>query len=529
MSMFEELFSVAAFRRICPLLTPIIAFVLMAFCPITTIKGAEPVPASLEADVLVFDSTPAGLAAAIAAKREGWRVILLTEDLHLGGMQSSGLGNTNAGQRDTVGGLALEFHNRIRDYYVKKYGPDSQQVKDCSDGFHFEPHVAESVYKDWLTDVGVTCVTGEGIASAKKDGARLVSVNTDRGRTITASIFIDASYEGDLFKLAGCSYRVGREGTKQYGESLAGVRFPPDKLGEPDDNTQAYDYRLCLTDNPDNRVAFRKPNGYDPKTFARQAAIFRSKPITLRDALPLNKMPNRKTDSRTGEWVGASWKFPEATKKERAQIAREHRAYAEGYLWFLITDESVPQAVRDELAKWGLAKDEFTDNDHWPYHIYVREARRLVGDYVMTQKDVTEDRFKSDAVALGSFYLDVHAVQLIPSADAVGGFVAEGGIGNVRIKPYEIPYRALLPKRAEAINLLVPVCLSASHVAYSTVRMEPVYMSLGHASGIAASISLKNKAKLHDLPTDQLQARLRDQKQVFDAKLFTREWPFVKK
>nr|MDQ3624707.1 FAD-dependent oxidoreductase [Verrucomicrobiota bacterium] len=209
----------------------------------------------------------------------------------------------------------------------------------------------------------------------------------------------------------------------------------------------------------------------------------------------------------------------------RQRIAQAHRDYSAGYLWFLLTDDSVPLPIRESLRQWGHAKDEFADNEHWPYHLYVREARRLVGDYVMTQRDVTEDRFKSDAVALGSFYLDVHAVQRVAAPEAVGGLILEGGLGGLRIKPYEISFRALLPKRRESNNLLVPVCLSASHVAYSTIRMEPVYMMLGHACGLAAAMSLARGVDLHELPAAELKARLAEQKQVLDASRFNDLWP----
>jgi flavin-dependent dehydrogenase len=199
----------------------------------------------LEADVVVFDSTPAGITAAIAAARAGKRVVMVSEFRHVGGMQTSGLGNTNAGQRDTFGGLAGEFHQRILTHYRDKYGRDSEQVRVCSDGFHFEPHVALKVYRDWLAEAGVTCLNEEAVLSVRKDGTRIVSVRTDRGREIKGSVFVDASYEGDLLKLAGCSYRVGREASKEHGEPLAGIRYPPEKLGQADDKIQPYDYRCA--------------------------------------------------------------------------------------------------------------------------------------------------------------------------------------------------------------------------------------------------------------------------------------------
>jgi hypothetical protein len=482
---------------------------------------------NIQADVVVFDSTPAGISAAIAAARAGKKVAMVSEFRHVGGMQTSGLGNTNAGQRDTVGGLAREFHERILAYYRNKYGNDSEQVRVCSDGFHFEPHVALKVYRDWLAEAGVTCLDEEAVVSLRKNGRRIVSVRTNQGRDIEGAVFLDASYEGDLLKLAGCSYRVGREASKENGESLAGIRYPAEKLGQADEKIQPYDYRLCLTDVRAKQVPFRKPAHYDPRTYAFLAAQLRAKPPTrLHELVPLNMMPNRKTDSRTGEWVGASWTYPEASREERRRLDRAHRDYSEGYLWFVLTDESVPPAIREELSKWGRAQDEFVDNDNWPYRLYVRQGRRLVGDFVMTQRDVTTDRFKHDGVALGSFYLDVHPVQLVPSPGATGGFVKEGGLGRERVKPYEIPYRVLLPRRTEVSNLLVPVCCSASHVAYSTIRMEPVFMMLGHVAGVAAALSLDHKTSLHDLPPAALRARLADQRQILDARRFTRAWPF---
>jgi hypothetical protein len=237
-------------------------------------------------------------------------------------------------------------------------------------------------------------------------------------------------------------------------------------------------------------------------------------------------VPNRKSDVRVGEgWIGGSFKFPEATPKERDHIAQEHREYSQGYLWFILNDDSVPEEVRRELAKWGYAKDEFIDNDNWPYHIYVREARRLVGDYVMTEHDILKDRFKNDGIAIGSYMLDVHPVQYVPYAGEDGGMYSPGGVireGGVahKIKPYEIPYRVMLPKRSEADNLLVAVCVSSTHIAYSSIRMEPVYMMFGHAAGVAASMSLKNKISVHDVPAKMLRSRLVEQKAVIDARPF---------
>jgi hypothetical protein len=450
-------------------------------------------------------------------------------------MRSNGLSVSNIGEPGAFGGLGRQFHDRIHRYYIQKYGEGSQQVIDCQEGFRFEPHVAAKVFLDWLLEAGVEILSEEYIESVQKQGSRIVSVQTDRNRKISASVFIDASYEGDLFMMAGCSYRVGREGRDEYGESFAGIKFPPEKAGQADEKTQRYVYRVCLTDDIENQVPITKPENYHRASYMIDAASIQSNPPTsLSQLISLNMLPNRKTDARVGEWsggggyLGGSFAFPEASRKERQKIEKEHREYAQGFLWFLLTDEVVPLAVRQEMAKWGYAKDEFVDNDHWPYHIYVREARRLVGEYVMTEKDVLEDRHKPDGVAIGSYRLDVHPVQYVRIPDsenveyglyALGGIVREGGISH-HLQPYEISYRALLAKRNEAENLLVPLCLSSTHVAYSTIRMEPVYMMMGHAAGLAAALSLDQGISLHDLPIQRLRSRLIEQKAVLDARPF---------
>jgi hypothetical protein len=475
-----------------------------------------------DADLVIWDSTPAGIVAGIAASRHGLKVVLVTEDRHIGAMQTSGLGNTNAGDRKTVGGLTREFHKRMLDHYVMLYGAGSEQVKVSEGGFFFEPHVAQKVYDDWVRGAGVTCMTGAPIEAVEKDGTRLRAIRTAGGRTIRGRIFIDASYEGDLLKLAGCSFHLGRESIQQYGEKLAGVRFPPERLGQEDRKIQPFDYRCCLTNVAENRVPFRQPPGYDPSNYSFHAVRMKlQRPVRLDQVLPINWMPNRKTDSRTAQWNGASWDYPEAIRQRRREIEIAHRNYSAGYLWFLLTDPMVPKSIRDEAADWGLAKDEFIDNDNWPYHVYVREARRLVGEYVMRESDCIERRFKPDSVGLCSWYLDVHPVEILPY---LGGFVAEGGIGNIRVKPFEIPYRSLLPKRSEVRNLLVPVALSASHVAFSSIRVEPVWMILGESCGIAAALSLAGGTALHDLPTTTLQAKLREGGQIIEARAFNDVW-----
>ncbi len=474
-----------------------------------------------DADLIVWDSTPAGLTAAVAAAQAGLRVLIVTEDQHLGGLQTSGLGCTNAGQVATIGGLTRQFHQRVLQHYLTHYGAQSSQVRDCRDGLHFEPHVAERIWEEWLAQVGAQCVRGQVITHVERQGAALTVLHTQRG-SYRGRVFLDASYEGDLLALAGCAFHLGREAQDTYGETLAGATYPPAHRGRGDHKLQPFDYRCCLTDVPRNRVPFAPPPGYDPVQYAWfHARLMQIENPRLLHALPLNPMPNCKTDSRTAEWPGHSWDYITTDRPGRAAIELAHRHYSAGYLWFLVDDPSVPAAVRQEAAQWGLAKDEFTDNDHWPWHIYVREGRRLIGEYVMTQRDCLEDRQKPDSIGLCSWCLDVHPVEIF---EEDGVFHPDGLIFQA-VRPFEIPWRSVLPRRAQASNLLVPTALSASHVAFSAIRVEPVWMILGEACGLGAALALQNQTSLHDLPTASLREQLAAQGQVLDASGFPDFWP----
>jgi hypothetical protein len=480
-------------------------------------------PKSDTADLIIWDSTPAGLVAAVAACRAGLSAIIVTEDKHVGGLQTSGLGFTNAGQRPTLGGITKEFHERVLKFYVDKYGADSPQVKASSTGYFFEPHVAEKIWMDWLAEAGVKCARQQVIEAVEKDGAKITALRTTSGRSFKGRIFLDASYEGDLLALAKCSFHLGRESKQKYNETLAGATYPPEHAGREDRKLQPFDYRCCITDVADNRVPFTEPPGYDPANYAWLRSK-RKNPTAFWQMLPLNIMPNRKTDSRTAEWPGKSWDYIEATRARRAEIELAHRHHSAGYLWYLMTDPSLPQSLRDEAATWGLPKDEFTDNQNWPWHVYVREGRRLVGEYVMTERDCLEERFKEDSVGLCSWYLDVHPVELFRDGDK---FIEDGTI-NRPVKPFEISWRSLLPKASEADNLLVPVALSSSHVAFSSIRVEPVWMILGQSCGVAAAMALAAEQPLHKLPADKLKAELVKQGQIVDARPFNDFWPMKK-
>lgn len=481
----------------------------------------------IKADLFVYESTPSSIIAAVAAATEGLSVVMISPYKHIGGMRTSGLSMHNLGVKDTFGGLGKSFHDMVYQYYIDKYGLNSPQVQSCENGLRFEPHVAEQIFLKWILKAGVRLFNEEYVVDVLKRGPKITQVITSKNRVISADIFIDGSYEGDLLALAGISYRVGRDNRNDFNEKLAGVTYPPGKEGYASNKIQRFVYRLVLTDSVENQIPITRPNNYHRAMFMIDASYMEHKPPEkLGDVLGLNMVPNRKTDVRVGEgWVGGSNGWVSANFKEREIIAQEHKDYAHGYLWFLLTDKSVPNSIKMELRKWGFAKDEFGDNNHWPYQLYVREARRMMGEYVMTESDILTNRFKSDAIAIGSYMLDVHPTQYVPLEEgdyglySSAGVLREGGIAYP-IKPYEIPYRSLLPKRSEAINLLVTVCVSSSHVAFSSIRMEPVYMMMGHAAGLAAAISIKGDILVHDINYDELYKKLINQKAVLDASIF---------
>ncbi|WP_435015790.1 FAD-dependent oxidoreductase [Tundrisphaera sp. TA3] len=513
--------------------------------------GVVPAAQTHQADVVVYGGSAGGVIAAVAAAREGKSAILVEPGRHVGGMVSGGLGATDHGNRRAIGGISREFFRRVHEHYVAKYGADSPQAKDSSDGFRFEPRVALGLFREMLAEAKISVVTeAGGLASVTMDGKRIASIRTANGDTFSAPVFIDASYEGDVMARAGVKYHVGREGKAEYGETLAGVQArsaahqfsvpvparradgkplptvqaePPGAPGEGDRKVQAYNYRLCMTDRADNRVPFPKPAGYDPSRFELLARYLALKPgLTPEQVLSLVRIPNGKTDTNNNgaistDHIGANWDYPDADDAARRAIIADHIAYTQGLLYFLANDERVPKPLHDQMARWGLAADEFVDTDHWPHQLYVREARRMIGVYVMTQADIMEERTKLDAVGLGSYNTDSHHVQRFIQPD---GTAFNEGDFQVRVSPYAIPYRSLLPKPDECANLLVPVCLSASHVAYGTIRMEPVYMIVGQACGVAASLAVDGKVPVQGVPVDTLVAKLKAQGAVLSPENF---------
>jgi hypothetical protein len=492
-------------------------------------------------DLVVYGGTAGGVMTAVAAAREGLTVALLEPGRHLGGMVSGGLGWTDYGKKEVIGGYSLEFFQRVG----AKYGREIE--------WHFEPHVAESVFNDLIKDAGVRVLLEYPLREKHgvvKTGTTVTQVVTENGTSFRARVFVDASYEGDLMAQTGVSYTWGREGISKYGESLAGVRdrtplhqfraavspvdssgkrLPEimprakDPVGAADKRVQAYNFRLCMTRDPSNRVAWPKPAGYTAARYellARYLPAFEKelkRPLAINDVMKADIVQNGKTDTNNNgafstDYIGGSYEYPEGSYATRARVRQAHIDYIQGFLYFLATDARVPGALSAEIKEWGLCKDEFVDNDHWPYQLYVREARRMVGEYVMSQKDIQTELTKPDSIGMGSYNSDSHNVQRRPTED--GRAVENEGDMQVPVTPYEIPYRLVLPKRAQATNLLVPVCFSATHVAYSTLRMEPQYMILGQAAGVAAKMAIEGKQAVQDVDTKALSARLLSQRAV---------------
>jgi len=506
--------------------------------------------AATEADVIVYGATPGGFCAAIAAAREGVSVILLEPMAHVGGVNTGGLcfSDSNQTVRSTVLGLFDEWHTRIEADYQQRGVklPYQVSVKDHTH-WTYEPHVAAKITQEILNEAGVKVLTKRELKSASKDGARITQITTSEGE-FAAEVFVDATYEGDLMAAAGVSWTIGREGRKEFGESLAGKHYSKPKMAisgldangmplplitttdagvdeEGDKHVMVYSFRLCVTKDAANRVPFPKPANYDPARFevVRRYFAQEKRPHLLWD---LYRLPGNKFDANNGigkqfsmGLVGACNGWSEADEAGRATIWETHKQYTLEMYHFLTTDPAVPTHIREEYAKLGLCRDEFPEYDHWSPQLYVREGRRMIGEYIVSQKDIMEEPKKDDAIVVSSFPIDSHDCQRVGTAEFV---INEGTIMPVRMAgrrhgyPYHIPYRAILPKAAECENLLVPVALSCTHVGISSIRVEPTWMILGQSAGIAAALSVKQNLAVQKLPYAALRERLLAQKQVLD-------------
>ena len=553
-------------------------FALIAAVLILPLRAAEPAqPVEPIRDVVIYGGTSGAVVAAVRAAMLGSSVVLVSPDKHLGGLSSGGLGYTDSGNTRAIGGLAREFYRRVWTHYQRpetwKWQPREsfaalgQGVKKSDVGDHsmwlFEPHVAERIFDQWLEEHGVEVVRDalldreKGVEIGPRDeagaGPRIVAITTLAGssgpaRRFAGKVFIDATYEGDLMAAAGVKYHVGREANAVYGEEWNGNQVgilhhshnwkmpvdpfkqpgnpasgllplisadPPGTRGEADARVQAYCFRMCLTDHPDNRVPFAKPAGYDPGTYELLA---RTLAAGWRDVFhKFDAIPNRKTDTNNHgpfsfDHIGANYDYPEASHERRREIIADHARYQLGLLWFLAHDERVPADIRTKMQTWGLPKDEYADNGHWSPQLYIREARRMLGADVLTEHECLGHREVKKPIGMGSYTLDSHNVRRYVTP--VGTVQNEGDIGVKPKQPYQIGYGSLVPKKAECTNLLVPVCLSASHIAYGSARMEPVFMLLGDAAANAAVLAARAGSAVQDVDYPSLRGLLESQSQV---------------
>ncbi len=524
----------------------------------------------LEVDICIYGGTSAGVTAAIQASRSKKSVLLIVPENRLGGLTTGGLGQTDIGNKQAIGGISREFYERIYKYYENPDNWNWQKLEEYSgvaysrteDGentrWTFEPSVALKVYHDMMEEQNITVVYGERLEREKgiqKNGSSITSISMENGNTYAAKMFIDATYEGDLMALAGVAYTVGREANEQYGETLNGVQAnrysvtlrgrvarngrnhnflesvdpyriqgdPSSGLlphisdtgpgidGDGDDKIQAYCFRMTLTDHPDNRIPFEKPADYNEEAYE---LLFRNYEAaenleTMYDYgntayLPWanSAMPNRKTDTNnkhgfSTDFIGQSYAYPEGSYEEREAIIEKHREYQKGLMWTLAYHPRIPEIVREEVSQWGTCKDEYGRDDGWPEQLYIREARRMISNYVMTQHHCEGMEVADDPIGLAAYGMDSHHVQRYVDAN---GFVKnEGNVQGSVAGPYPISYRSIIPRENEASNLLVPVCLSATHIAFGSIRMEPVFMVLGQSAAIAASLAIDQEKTVQDL------------------------------
>lgn len=502
---------------------------MLTFCLLVLTSG-HLIGSTKNYDVVVYGGTPGGITAAISASREGASVILLEQTNHVGGLSTSGLNRDEGNHmlRDTLGGLSdkftIEAMRRSGDLFLS----NNARV--------WQSHKAEEVFLEMLEEAKVPVRYKQLLDGVKMDGAKISKISIHGGEAYEAQVFIDATYEGDLMARAGVSYTVGRESGDTYGEPLAGVSYLDEKIpvspyddsgnllpgiipGKPPEEFSesaipiCYNIRLNLSLDKDNQVPIEKPENYDPVQFELLARSIEVGAIkTVKDVLALYSMPGGKAECNNRQFSIVSMSMPgeqtawsEASYSEREEIYRKYRDYTHGMIWFLKTDERVPPAMRKEMALYGLCKDEWQDNGHWPWYLYVRASRRMKGEYILTQLDVTDHREKEDVIHIGSHFIDSHHVSRYAVDE--NHFINEGRIWQEGLR-FDIPYRSLTPKQEECENLLVPVCVSASNVAFCAVRLEPTWMHLGEVSGIAAAMSIKNQSSVQDIDVADLQKRI---------------------
>lgn len=509
-------------------------------------------------DLVVYGCTPAGLTAAITAKSHDRSVVLLCRDQHVGGMTTNGLGWADTGNHAAIGGMARRFYQDVKAHYDKVgfKGVARSQSKTSGEEdamWVFEPHVAEAIYMRWLEEARIEPIFDSKLkletSAVTKDGARIVSIEMLDGARYAGRVFVDATYEGDLMAMAGVSFTTGREANSVYGEDYNGIQTqnakqhnfelnvdpyvkpgdpstglvplvqadPPGKDGEGDKRIQAYNFRLCMTKDPSIRAPLPKPADYDPWTYellGRYLDAGWRHEFRKFDPIPNNKTDTNNYGAISTDFIGANYDYPTAGYERRQEIFDAHKSYQAGLFWFMQNDPRVPKDVRESMAEWGLCKDEFVDNDHWPREMYVREARRMVSDFVMTERHLEGELPTPRSVGLGSYTMDSHNVQRY--VDAKGFARNEGDIQIHLDRTYEISYDAIVPKESEATNMFVPIALSASHIAYGSIRMEPVFMILGESVGEAAVLAIEQGVNVQQVSYATLAERLRKKGQLID-------------
>jgi hypothetical protein len=493
----------------------------------------------ISADICVYGGTSAGVIAAYTAKKMGKTVILIEPGKHLGGMSSGGLGYTDIGNKYVVTGLARDFYRRIGTHY----GKFEQWI--------FEPKVAEDIFNDYVKRAHFSVLFGNRLIKVKKEGSQLKEITLENSyrpsvttnKIIRAKVFIDCTYEGDLMARSGVSYAVGREANSQYDETINGVELldqhqfldgvDPYKVpGDPksgllwgiskevlqangagDKKVQAYNFRITLTNVPENRIPISRPANYDPQKYELLIRLKEKQPWkTIFDVFIISKMPNGKTDinNRGGfstDMIGMNWEYPEADYNTRAKIWKEHEDYTKGFLYFIGNDSRIPENIRNEMKQWGYPKDEYTDSGNWTTQLYIREARRMIGELVMTQHHCQGKEVVEDGVGMAAYGMDSHNCERL----VVNGMVKnEGDVQVHGFAPYAVSYRAIIPKQKEAANLFVPVCLSATHIAYGSIRMEPVFMVLGQSSAVAACQAIDKKIAVQQVSVKEIQGILKN-------------------
>lgn len=529
-------------------------------------------------DIVIYGGTSAGVTAALQSSRMGKSVVLIEPTNRIGGLTTGGLGQTDIGNKQAIGGISREFYENIKKYYdnpenwkweKKSNYMDSGQTR-TEEGeatmWTFEPSAALSVYKAMMDKEKIKMVYNERLnrkSGVKKVNGKIESITMESGKTFKGKVYLDTTYEGDLMASAGVSYAIGRESNNEYGETLNGVQAnsinrsltglvsknafnnnfitgvdpyiirgiptsgllpnvnkKPGLEGAGDNKIQAYCFRMCLTDHPENRIPFQKPANYDEVDYELLLRNYEARKGVIKEMysygnslLPWtnSSMPNRKTDTNntygfSTDYIGKNYDYPDASYSERERIIEDHRNYQMGLMWTLVNHPRIPDEVREEASKWGTSKDEFERADGWQQQLYIREARRMISDYVMTQENCEALKVAEDAIGMAAYGMDSHNVQRYVDAN---GFVQnEGNVEAHGFKPYPISYGSLVPKKEECNNLIVPICVSSTHIAFGSIRMEPVFMVLGQSAATAAALAIDGDTNVQDVPYANLQKQL---------------------